>query len=553
VASIIHALPSGPEDREGRPPDDGPAIRQADHGGGAGEARPDAGARFDTIPGRGGDRAGLARQSLRYHLVIGDAFATTAAWLSVAFLAFQAATGRQLLSAAAAIVLTMGALRRAGLYRTYVCTLPSRQLVRVIGSVALGALVFLLCGWLAGSAAGWAALAGAAISAVLILTLRWRFGRWLKGQHSSGEHLRPTLLIGSNDDAVGLWSMLSEEPELGYRIVGVAGPKRRDAPWGELPQCDDMIGLSSLAQSTGADGVIVTAGAFDAKATASIVNRAQDAGLHVQVWPGFMGLSSQRVRFAPVSGIPVFYVERSGAPAWQKMAKRAIDILVTVAISPLVVPVLLAAAICIKLEDGGPVLYHHAVIGRYGKPTTVLKLRTMVPNAAQLLADVEMMNERTGGPLFKASNDPRVTRIGRLLRASSIDELPQLWNVLTGTMSLVGPRFALPHEDAHFDAELGRRREMRPGITGLWQTEARDNPSFSAYRRLDLLYVDNWSLGLDLTILANTAHAVSVRALKAVLPASARWATEPEAKNDLTVVASLTVPELAGVEPASSE
>ena len=127
------------------------------------------------------------------------------------------------------------------------------------------------------------------------------------------------------------------------------------------------------------------------------------------------------------------------------------------------------------------------------------------------------MNERKGGPLFKASNDPRVTRIGRLLRDTSIDELPQLWDVLTGRMSLVGPRFAMPKEAAQFDEELQRRTVMRPGITGLWQTEARDNPSFSAYRRLDLLYVDNWSLGLDLAILANTAHSVTARAVRAVL------------------------------------
>ena len=184
---------------------------------------------------------------------------------------------------------------------------------------------------------------------------------------------------------------------------------------------------------------------------------------------------------------------------------------------PLSAPVLLLAAIGIRLEDGGPVLYRHAVIGRYGVQTEVLKLRTMVPNAAQKLDGIAAMNERKGGPLFKASNDPRVTRIGRLLRDTSIDELPQLWDVLTGRMSLVGPRFAMPKEAAQFDEELQRRTAMRPGITGLWQTEARDNPSFSAYRRLDLLYVDNWSLGLDLAILANTAHSVTARAVRALL------------------------------------
>jgi lipopolysaccharide/colanic/teichoic acid biosynthesis glycosyltransferase len=157
------------------------------------------------------------------------------------------------------------------------------------------------------------------------------------------------------------------------------------------------------------------------------------------------------------------------------------------------------------------------VIGRYGVQTDVLKLRTMVPDASKMLDDLEAMNERKGGPLFKASNDPRVTRIGRILRATSIDELPQLWDVLTGRMSLVGPRFALPREAAQFDEELQRRTIMQPGITGLWQTEARDNPSFSAYRRLDLLYIDNWSLGLDLAILVNTAHSVTVRAVRALL------------------------------------
>jgi lipopolysaccharide/colanic/teichoic acid biosynthesis glycosyltransferase len=146
----------------------------------------------------------------------------------------------------------------------------------------------------------------------------------------------------------------------------------------------------------------------------------------------------------------------------------------------------------------------------------VLKLRTMVPNAQQMIAHVAALNERTGGPLFKASFDPRVTRIGRFLRATSVDELPQLWNVLNGTMSLVGPRFALPYEVEQFDEELRRRVEMRPGITGLWQSEARDNPSFSAYRRLDLFYVDNWSLLMDAGILVNTVHAVSVRFFRIV-------------------------------------
>jgi lipopolysaccharide/colanic/teichoic acid biosynthesis glycosyltransferase len=186
----------------------------------------------------------------------------------------------------------------------------------------------------------------------------------------------------------------------------------------------------------------------------------------------------------------------------------------------MVAPLLLAVAVLIKLEDRGPVLYRSERAGRNGVPIMVLKLRTMVPNASRMMSQVTALNERRDGPLFKAANDPRVTRIGRFLRATSIDELPQLWNVLNGTMSLVGPRPALFSEVDQFDEEFHRRHQMRPGLTGLWQIEARDNPSFSAYRRLDLTYIDNWSLALDFNILATTFHAVVVRALRVILPRS---------------------------------
>ena len=189
------------------------------------------------------------------------------------------------------------------------------------------------------------------------------------------------------------------------------------------------------------------------------------------------------------------------------MVKRAIDLLGAVIGGFLALPILLLAWVAVRLEDGGPVIYRQTRIGLDGKPFVVYKLRTMAVDSGEG-GDLTMLNERTDGPLFKASHDPRVTRVGATMRALSIDELPQLFNVLTGTMSLVGPRPALPHEVAQFDAELLRRHTVKPGITGLWQLEARDNPSFHAYRRLDLLYVDNWSIGLDLVILVATVPMV---------------------------------------------
>jgi lipopolysaccharide/colanic/teichoic acid biosynthesis glycosyltransferase len=154
-------------------------------------------------------------------------------------------------------------------------------------------------------------------------------------------------------------------------------------------------------------------------------------------------------------------------------------------------------------------------VGRDGGTFTLYKLRTMVVDAESRRAELEADNER-GGPLFKLSDDPRVTRFGRLLRATSIDEIPQLFNVLQGAMSLVGPRPALPSEVEEFDDDLRRRTRVKPGVTGLWQVEARDSENFDLYRRYDLLYVDNWSVTLDLAILARTVAAVGLRGLGAV-------------------------------------
>jgi exopolysaccharide biosynthesis polyprenyl glycosylphosphotransferase len=493
----------------------------------------------------------VGRPSLRRHLVLTDAAAVTAAWLPLAVVGSSGEVTKALVCAVAAAAATLVAMQRAELYRSHVCTLPSREAVRTVMCALIGVAAFAVCGFLAGLPGSSLPLWGGVVAAALLLAVRWRFSRWLKGRRSGGLYLRTALLLGTSDDAVALSEMLAAEPELGYVIVGVVGTERRDAPWEGLPHRTHVDEVVALARATGAVGIIIVAGALPGDATAVAIRAALAAGLHVQVWPGLLGLSSRRIQFAPVCGLPVFYVAPKAIATWQLGLKRTMDIAISVVLLPFVAPVLIVAAICIKLEDRGPLLHHHAVIGRHGVPTTVLKLRTMVPNASQMMADVAAMNERRGGPLFKATNDPRVTKVGRILRATSIDELPQLWNVLTGRMSLVGPRFALPHEVAHFDADLRRRHEMRPGITGLWQTEARDNPSFSAYRRLDLLYVDNWSFTLDLAILGNTAHAVIVRALRTILPSPGRR-RDGSGRPTLSVP-SLTVEALTQIEPVSPE
>ena len=190
--------------------------------------------------------------------------------------------------------------------------------------------------------------------------------------------------------------------------------------------------------------------------------------------------------------------------------KRAFDVLVAAAMLVITSPVLLVAAILIKRTDGGPVFFRQQRVGKDDQEFGMLKFRTMVVDAEARLAEMQRDNQRSG-PLFKLANDPRVTRIGNFLRRTSLDELPQLINVLKGDMSLVGPRPALRREVEAFPADLRDRHRVRPGITGLWQVEARDNPAFDAYQRLDLFYVKNWSLMLDVVILLGTAEQLLMR------------------------------------------
>lgn len=188
--------------------------------------------------------------------------------------------------------------------------------------------------------------------------------------------------------------------------------------------------------------------------------------------------------------------------------KRLLDVAGSLIAIMLTIPVMAAVALALLVSDGRPVLFRQARVGRGGKTFTILKFRTMVKGAERMLGELQSRNERQG-PLFKLTEDPRVTRLGRFLRDTSIDELPQLLNVLRGDMSLVGPRPALPAETAQFGAELrDTRQRVRPGITGLWQIKARDSANFEEYERLDCEYVESLTVRRDLAILALTLPAV---------------------------------------------
>jgi exopolysaccharide biosynthesis polyprenyl glycosylphosphotransferase len=415
------------------------------------------------------------------------------------------------------IVTSLIVMASKRLWLARVCAVRSTELEGLGQTAVFSALIVLAVGQLIDyDSPDRFALLGAINSFVLLTATRSVFAAVLRRARRRGRLTRGLVLVGLNAQARHLTQLIRRHPGSGYDIVGVCGPRRAveamdlGVPWlGEHERAAEAVA------DVGASGALVVASALDPLQLNGTLRQLLRNGCHVHLFSGLQGISPERLLPQPIAREPLFYLEQTSLTRSQRMLKRALDTTVAVALFALVLPVLVAAALAIKLDDGGPIVFRQRRVGRDGKPFTLLKLRTMVPNAEAYRADLEHQNHRTG-PLFKMVGDPRITRVGHFLRATSIDELPQLINIIRGDMSLVGPRPALPDEVAQFDVEHQERGTMMPGITGLWQVEGRDDPSFDSYRRLDLYYVENWSIGLDLAILLATAGVVASRGVRSL-------------------------------------
>jgi exopolysaccharide biosynthesis polyprenyl glycosylphosphotransferase len=275
-----------------------------------------------------------------------------------------------------------------------------------------------------------------------------------------------------------------------------------DVPVGGLDEVVDV------AARLGADTIAVTsASETAAQYLRELSWELEGTGIELLVAPGLIEVAGPRLHIRPFEGLPLLAVEQPRFEGWQRVVKggvdRAVAALAIVALSPLLV----AIGLAVRLSSPGPVLYRQERVGVNGKTFTMLKFRSMVTDAEQRLGEIRAMNI-SDGLLFKVREDPRVTPVGRWLRRLSLDELPQLLNVLGGTMSLVGPRPPLPAEVARYAPEVRRRLLVKPGLTGLWQISGRSDLPWEEAVRLDLRYVENWSLALDLLIMAKTCRAV---------------------------------------------
>lgn len=220
-----------------------------------------------------------------------------------------------------------------------------------------------------------------------------------------------------------------------------------------------------------------------------------------------MDIAGGRTTIRPVDGLPMLHVDHATLRGPRRIAKDVADRIGALIILILASPIILVCASLVRATSNGPVFFRQVRIGRDGRPFRMVKFRTMYPNADKMLVHLSQRNENDG-LLFKMKDDPRVTEIGRLLRKYSLDELPQLFNVLNGTMSLVGPRPPLQSEVELYPADMRRRLAVKPGMTGLWQVSGRSDLPWEEVMRLDIHYVDNWSLSLDLVILLRTVTAV---------------------------------------------
>jgi exopolysaccharide biosynthesis polyprenyl glycosylphosphotransferase len=354
----------------------------------------------------------------------------------------------------------------------------------------------------------------------LVVLVLWRsaFRAIANAERRRDRFTSRVILVGTGRQSHELSRLFAVHPELGMRVVAVIGSRQVAATFGMANVWKGTYEeAKGVLATTGADVVMLCASELDRALVNEIAASERQRGRQVYVDPGLSGLDFRRMHTTAIGHQPLLEMTGATLSELQVFAKRTFDIVVSGLVALLALPAMALAAALIKLEDGGPVLFRQERVGRDGKPFGILKFRTMVTDAEARLAALRAQDNERHGPLFKLDRDPRVTRIGRFLRATSLDELPQVFNVLGGTMSLVGPRPALPSEVAEFPAELLERHRVRPGISGLWQVEARDNPSFEAYSRLDLFYVQNWSLTLDLVILLATVDHICFRPLIKVL------------------------------------
>jgi exopolysaccharide biosynthesis polyprenyl glycosylphosphotransferase len=345
----------------------------------------------------------------------------------------------------------------------------------------------------------------------LCLVGRYLLRRWLHAQRSAGRYVHSALVVGSVDSVMDLIVRTRREQLNGWVVTAACTPGGT-GPGGApdilgIPVVGDLDAVGEAVRSGGHRVVAIgRASGWTPRRMHQLAWELEGLGADLVVDPGLMEVAGPRLHVAPVDGLPLLRLTQPVFNGLPRLVKAAVDRVGAAALLLVVAPLLIALAIAVK-SDGGPVFFRQTRVGRDGELFRMLKFRSMVPDAEKLRAELVGQDEGAG-PLFKIRRDPRITRTGAWLRKYSLDELPQLFNVLAGSMSLVGPRPPLPEEVAKYGRDAQRKLRVRPGLTGLWQVSGRSDLSWDESVRLDLRYVENWTMALDALILWKTFGAI---------------------------------------------
>lgn len=324
--------------------------------------------------------------------------------------------------------------------------------------------------------------------------------------HRSGYGAERVIVVGNTSLSRMVMQMLAQQRHLGYQVLGFVDQAVR-TDFGRFRALGTVEQLPQILERTQATRVIVALPAAQHQQVLSVLDHCRNDGVEFSLVPDLFELRLSHLAVEDVAGIPLFRLSEPSITGFNRVVKRALDVVGSVIAVVVLAPLMLLVAVAIRVDSPGPTFFRQVRLGKGGAAFICYKFRSMRERAEDEVADLQILNEAEG-PLFKMRRDPRVTRVGRWIRRLSIDELPQLWNVLRGEMSLVGPRPPIPAEVEQYEEWHRRRLEVVPGITGLWQVSGRSHLSFDEMVMLDIYYIENWSLGLDVQILLRTLPAV---------------------------------------------
>lgn len=348
------------------------------------------------------------------------------------------------------------------------------------------------------------------IGLAALLASRWIWRQWLRKYQSKGNYVYRAIVLGEPGKVGHVVRQIRDARDSGYEIVGVltTGPKDSGMLAG-VPIVGGLESATEVVEDLGADTLIVAGSdQLDPQTMRRLGWEMADRDVNWVVAPALTDVAGPRIHARPVAGLPLVHVDFPTLEGYKRVAKRTFDIIGSALIILVLSPAMLATAVAIRLDGPGSIFYRQVRIGRRGREFGMIKFRSMVANADDQLASLLDVQGTTDQPLFKVTNDPRITKVGRFIRKHSIDELPQLFNVFIGEMSLVGPRPQRAAEVALYDDDAHRRLLVKPGMSGLWQVSGRSRLSWDDAIRLDLYYVENWSFTQDLQILFRTVKAV---------------------------------------------